>query len=106
MHLSNHFCTGLHTEEGLDEMLAKPQPDPNAVFMAIPLLGSGTQDLTSKGQSSAITQETSQLQSAAAPERKCGKDALLGFPQHDKTNTSQSATRSQGTSASDRKGNK
>jgi hypothetical protein len=83
-------------------MLTMPQPD-SAVFMAIPILGSGTKDLTSKGQSSA---KTSQRQSAAAPERKCGEDALLGFglPQHDKTNTSQSATRSQGTSASYRKG--
>ena len=89
-------------------MLAKPQPDPNAVSMAIPILGSGTQDLTSKGQSSAKTQKTSQRRSAAAPERKCGEDALLGcgFSQHDETNTSQSATRSQGTSASDRKGKK
>ena len=54
-------------------MLAKPQPDPNAVLMAIPILGYGTQDLTSKGQSSAMPQKTSQLQSAAAPERHVEK---------------------------------
>ena len=93
MHLTNHFCTGFYTE---------------AVFMAIQILGSGTQDLTSKGQSSAMTQKTSQLQSAAAPERHVEKMHCLDVVSLNmsNTNTSQSSTRSQGTSASDRKGKK
>ena len=70
-------------------MLAKPQPDPNAVFAPIPILGLGCQDFTRKGQSSANTQNTNQRRSAAAPEGNCREVALLGsgVPKHNETNT-------------------